>query len=174
MRSFALVAVALSTSACAMFSGVGDLEVVDPAAGETDRVEPLDGGASTGTDASSERDGASATDARGDASPEEAGRDAGPPRDSGPDAPTCGSTGTAALTGCASDAQLSSQIVTCRQFCAARGSCCGTSCTFLGLPVAGAWYKDSLICNLSADYYMSSCDEAIRGSTPGYFQCCCY
>lgn len=172
MRCFALLFVALSTSACAMFSGVGDLEVVDPVRGATDRTDPLDGGQSSDDDAASDRDGGSASDARSDA--EEAGHDASPPRDSGPDAPTCGNTGTAALSGCASDAQLSSQIVTCRQFCAARGSCCATSCTFLGLPVAGAWYKDSLICNLSADYYMTSCDEAIRGTTPGYFQCCCY
>jgi hypothetical protein len=170
-RPLALVFVALA-GGCTVLSGANDLHVDE---GPTQSVSATDPDASARGDTEAATPG-TAPDAASTAS----GTDAAtpPPMDAGAKmdaAATCGDSQTAKLTSCASDGALSSQILSCRQYCASSGKCCSTNtCTFLGIPIAGTWSAAASTCSLSPDYEMTSCDEPIRGQNPGYFRCCCF
>ena len=154
---------------CTMLSGASDLRIDDAPATSTSATDP-DAGKTNDASAPTPPDAATGTTGDPDAG-------SAPSSDAAttPDATTCGDHTTAKLTSCASDGALSPSIVTCREYCASRGSCCSTTtCTYLGLQVAGTWSSVAATCSLSPDYQMTSCDEPIRGSTPGYFRCCCY
>jgi len=155
---------------CTILSGANDLHVDDSPGQSVSATDP-DAGAThdagtTNTNDGTDSGNASTTDASMTA------MDASPAVDAGP---TCGDPTSAKLTSCASDAALSTQIFSCRQFCGSVGKCCSTTtCTYLGIPVAGTWAAAQSTCSLAPDYEMTSCDEAIRGQNPGYFKCCCY
>ena len=154
---------------CTMLSGANELHVDDAPAQSVSATLP---------DASMRPDAGASASTENDADAS-AASDATPPLpDSGPQVDAgavCGDPQTARLTSCASDGALSTQISSCRQYCASTGRCCSTTtCTFFGLPIAGTWAASAATCSLSPDYEMTSCDEPIRGKNPGYFRCCCY
>ncbi len=155
---------------CTVLSGANDLRVDDTPAQSVSATDP---DASTKVDAGS----TAPVDTGGgvDAASDDATTT---PMDSGSHADAgavCGDPQTAKLNSCAGDGALSSQILSCRQYCSSVGRCCSTTtCTFLGIPVAGTWSAAAATCGLSPDYEMTSCDEPIRGQNPGYFRCCCY
>lgn len=162
---FALVAL---SGGCTVLSGVNHLHVDETTAQSQSATEPDAGGKADAAPTATTPDAASNGD--GDAAPP--ATDAGAAVDSGA---TCGDPATAKLTSCAGDGALSSQITSCRQYCQSVGRCCSTTtCSFLGIPVAGTWSTAASTCGISPDYEMTSCDEPIRGQNPGYFRCCCY
>ncbi len=168
-RPLVLVLVVLA-GGCTLLSGANDLRVEDAPAQSVSATDPdaspkSDAGAAPPADTAN--DASTSSDAT--MTPQ---MDASSHVDA---AAVCGDQQTAKLTSCASDTALSSQILSCRQYCATSGRCCSaTTCTFLGLPIAGTWSAAAATCSLSPDYEMTSCDEPIRGQNPGYFKCCCY